>query len=122
MVSRQVLNNIYNDLLELSSISTQREKWILGTRTGISSYIELMNRLYDDDDLGKFIKEEIILLGASETFISCLQDLDLMLNSYDDKGQSREQIIEDKDWIKITEKAKEVLNFWDRELGKGEIR
>lgn len=117
MVSRQVLNNIYNDLLELSSVDIQKEKWILGTGTGISSYVELMNRLYDDDDFEKFLQEEIMLMGVSEAFISCLKDLSMMLNSYIDKGQSKEQIIEDEDWIKITEKAKEALSFWNRELG-----
>ena len=45
------IQNIYENLLELSDLNLQKEIWfnIENTKGLVSSYAELMNRLFDDD-------------------------------------------------------------------------
>jgi hypothetical protein len=55
------VENIYNDILELSDVNIQRKLWLNeANNTGlISSFTELMCRLFDDNNLDGFIDDAV---------------------------------------------------------------
>jgi hypothetical protein len=117
MISKPVLKNIYNDILELSSRDLQISYWLKGDQGKISGYVELMNSLFDDSDFDLFVDKEILDLKLSDNFIQEIQKLRDLLNLYNDKGKSQEEIIYDIEWQKITAQAQKVIYLWKKELG-----
>lgn len=108
------MQNIYNDLLELSDLDLQMKLWLNENNdTGlISSYIELMNRLFDDNGFDDFIDNDAPKIGIDSTVVSELNKLRNSLNEYEEKGTDRE-IISDTRWVKISEQAKLVVKMWN---------
>lgn len=116
MINKEILNNIYNDLLELSSKDLQISYWITGKDGKVSGYTELMCRLFDDDDFDLFVEKEVFELGFSKDLIHELHLLRNQLNQYNEADKSREQIIYDKAWQTIVAQAHKVINLWNNEL------
>ena len=110
----QTIKNIHNDILEISDLELQKKLWLnQNNDTGlISSYTELMCRLFDDNDIESFINKEGIEQGLPEKIIIEIRLLIRLLNSYKEK-QSDQEIIEDTEWHNIIEQAKMVLNVWN---------
>ncbi len=116
MINNTVLQNIYNDLLELADNKLQLDRWLKGDNGRISGYTELMCRLYDDDALEEFVAKDVIDLRLSDSFISEIKSLKYLLDSYDEKNKNTIEIINDINWIEITNQAKKVINYWKTEL------
>jgi len=114
-----VVRNIYDDLLELSNTALQRKLWLNHDNdTGlISSYAELMNRLFDDNGFDNFVDKTVANAGYSSNLILALKKLRDLLNTYHDEKDD-EEIIRDPEWITITNQAKTVIQIWDDELPK----
>jgi len=109
-----VIRNIYNDIQELSDLGLQRKLWLnQNNDTGlISSYIELMCRLFDDDEFDFFIDTMAPNYGLSNDLIKDLDRLRNMLRKYDEK-ETDEEIIIDPDWRIIVDQAKCVILKWN---------
>jgi uncharacterized protein Smg (DUF494 family) len=115
-MKKQILTNIYLDLIELSDIKKQKKYWlnINNKSEKISSYIELMCRLFDDNCFDNFIDVEAQKAGFSDRIIKELNQLRKLLNMYQEKA-SDEEIIKDKDWNKIVIQALSVIKLWNEE-------
>lgn len=105
--------NIYNKIKELSDIDLQRKMWLNeNNNTGlISSYVELMNTLFDDYNFDYFIDEIAPKLGLGKDIVLELNRLRTLLNDYREKPSDYE-ILQDSQWRRIVEQAKVVLNTW----------
>jgi hypothetical protein len=114
MINRFIIQNIYNDILELSSTEIQIKKWITGETGNISSYIELMCRLFDDDGLDEFIERDAFLLGFPDALIKELSMLRIMLNEFEGEGLTSREIIASEEWKKISEKASTIIKLWPK--------
>lgn len=110
-----ITQNIYNDIIELSDLSLQRKLWLNENNdTGlISSYVEVMCRLFDDSGLDDFIDNSSSKIGLANSVIFELNRLRELLNNYDEK-ESVEEIINDPEWKKIIKQAKVVIQEWNR--------
>lgn len=110
-----IAKNIYNDISELSDLSLQRKLWLNESNdTGlVSSYVEVMCRLFDDSGIDDFIDVTASKIGMSNELISKLNRLRVLLKGYKEKD-SDEEIINDPEWEKIAEQAKIVIEEWDR--------
>lgn len=106
------LQNIYHDLLELSSIDLQKEYWFGRSQKYESSYGELMCRLFDDNNIKYFIDTLANDAGLSKECIMGLRVLIDMLNIYEEKS-TEEEIINDPKWQQIVIQAKAVVELWD---------
>lgn len=106
----KVIENIYRMIIELSSLSLQRQLWLNENNdTGlISSYSELMCSLFDD-----FVDSGVTKSNLPNSLIFELNKLKALLNSYVAK-ESDEKIINDPEWKKIVEQAKIVIKKWNR--------
>jgi len=106
---------IYDKIVEISDVQLQRKLWLnqnndLGL---ISSYVELMCTLFDDLFFDNFVDKTASEIGLSNSIIVELNKLRSYLNNYDEK-YSDEEIINDSEWLKVVEQAKEVLKKWKR--------
>ena len=115
--------HIYNDILELSDLGLQRKLWLNENNdTGlISSYVEVMCRLFDDNRFDDFIDNRASTLGLSNSTIFELNKLRESLNNYHEK-ETDEEIIGDSKWAEVVEQAKKVIHEWNRvspATGKG---
>lgn len=110
-----ITKNIYDDISELSNLSLQRKLWLNENNdTGlISSYVEVMCRLFDDNGVDRFIDVTASKIGMSSELISELNRLRDLLENYKEK-ETDEEIINDPEWKKIVEQANIVIKEWDR--------
>ena len=108
------MEHIYRIIVEMANLSFQRKLWLNENNdTGlISSYAELMSSLFDDFNFDDFVDNGAEQNGLPSSLISELSKLRLLLNSYIEK-ESDEEIINDPEWKKIVEQAKEVVKVWD---------
>ncbi|MGN6249167.1 MAG: hypothetical protein ACTHNG_12505 [Ginsengibacter sp.] len=106
---------IYNDSIELSDLDLQRKLWLNENNdTGlISSYVEVMCRLFDDNKLDDFIDKTASKIDFSNSTIFQLNKLRELLNDYNEKDTD-EKIIADPEWKKVVEQAKKVIREWNR--------
>lgn len=112
-MNKEIRDRIYTDLLELSSKKIQSEYWLNADSERISSYVELMNRLFDDSDIRGFIKK--IDNPASKVFVMELNLLIKRLEEYDEGNKTQLEIINDPDWNEIRNQAKTVISLWNNE-------
>jgi len=107
--------HIYNDILELSDLGLQRKFWLNENNTSglISSYLEVMCRLFDDNKFDDFIDIRASKLGLSNSTIFELNKLRELLNKYDEK-ETDEEIIGDSKWAKVAEQTKKAIREWDK--------
>lgn len=109
--------NIYNDLLELSDLGFQKKLWLNENNdTGlISSYTELMNRLFDDDNFDDFIDNLASKIGFDSNMIVKFNLLRHSLNRYEEKKMDKE-IIDDPKWAELSSQAKSIIEIWNNYL------
>lgn len=109
------IENIYNDIIELSDVALQRKMWLNdNNETGqISSYTEVMCRLFDDNNFDDFIDNKAYKMGLSGSTIYELNKLRGLLNNYNEED-SDEKIITDPEWKKVVEQAKVAIKEWDK--------
>jgi oligoribonuclease NrnB/cAMP/cGMP phosphodiesterase (DHH superfamily) len=110
---KKILKEIFNDILEISDINMQRKLWLNeNNNTGlISSYIELMSRLFDDNNFSYIIDNEVIDLGLKPELILSLKKLRDDLDGYVEKETDAE-IVTDPKWIEISKQAESVIKIW----------
>jgi hypothetical protein len=119
-VTKQITENIYHDIYEISNVSWQRKLWLNEENdTGrISSFIEVICRLFDDNNFDLFIDVTVQQIGVPENLINELNRLRTLLNNYIENevhDETKDQaIINDLKWIRVTEQAKIVIKLWDQ--------
>jgi hypothetical protein len=109
------VDNLRGALIELSDIQLQRDLWNARVPGRCSSYIELYSKLFDDFSVEEFVikfKE----FNLSEIFYAEATKLITLLNLYDEKDKSENEILLDSEWINISEMAKDVLRVLEKEL------
>ena len=84
-----------------------------GNPNHISSYVEVMCRLYDDNNFESFVDKLDSKNEISEALDFELKKLRNSLNNYQEKETDIE-IIEDPEWSKVVEQAKAVINCWGK--------
>jgi hypothetical protein len=111
------IGNIYEDLIELSDLNLQKKLWLNeGNDTGLSSsYAELMNRLFDDDNFDLFIDKGARGLGIAPTLILELNQLRSLLNSYEEGTKTDYEILIDPQWSLISNHASLAVKIWNEE-------
>lgn len=112
-----MIENIYKKLIELSDIELQRKLWLNEHNdTGeISSYVELMNSLFDDYSFDSFVEMNASKAGMSRTVVAELEKLRSILNNYKEM-ETDEGILNDAGWLEIVNQAKGVIDKWDRDF------
>ena len=60
-----ILQNIYNEILEISNKDIQEESWLGKNPNKSSSYAEVMCRLFDDNNFTYFINTDAMDVGFS---------------------------------------------------------
>jgi hypothetical protein len=104
-------NNILNAIKDISDIEFQREAWLGKNPNIVSSYDEVINTLYDDNDFERYI-EHYKSLNGNTVLYRLLNTLNRLINDYNIKSVENDSIIlEDPKWIDITEKAKEIISL-----------
>lgn len=108
--ANRTIENIYRDLLELSDITLQKKLWLnQNNNTGLlSSYSELMCRLFDDNDIDSFIDNSQLNKSLSSKAILEFQLLGKFLNENSEKNND-EEIINDIKWREIVQQGKNVI-------------
>ena len=108
-----LVNGIRNDIVELSDIEVQKKYWLGKDSEHISSYTELMCRLFDDDCFDHFIDKEALRYDVSIEVIGQLAIIRDLLNQYESGDKSDKEIIDDPKWLIIVNHAKIVLEGWE---------
>jgi hypothetical protein len=99
--------NIYDSLKNLSDIELQKLTWLGKHPKYISSFTEIISVLYDDFDFERYIQYYESKYGMDDLYKSFCE-LNNSINSYQEL-ESDELILKDPNWIKITKKAKEIV-------------
>ena len=108
-----ILKNVYSDLLELSNIALQKKLWLnQNNDTGLlSSYSELMCRLFDENDIESIIDNPELNKSLPSKAVLELNLLRNLLNEYSEKNND-EEIINDIKWREIVLQGKNVIKEW----------
>jgi len=113
IITRTIEKNIYFDILEISNIELQKESWFGLAENHVSSYSELMCRLFDDDRFELFLDEYVFQLDYAVSFREKLELLKESLNTFNnDEAKTEMEIINDIEWIKISQLAKSIITDW----------
>lgn len=115
------IKNIYLDILELSSIEKQKKYWLNNDPENVSSYVEVMCRLFDDNNFDIFVDKTARQEGISEKVVFELGKLRQLLNDYEEK-ETDEAIINDPNWKIIIMQAKKVIEEWPNSHDGASIR
>lgn len=75
------ITNIYKDILEISDINFQKRAWLNQDESVCSSYVEVMCRLFDDNNFDSFVEQDAKKYGLAPKLISELKTLQEMLNN-----------------------------------------
>ena len=110
---------IGNCLREMSDLEYQRRIWLGHDPSKVSSFTELMCRLYDDFTFKDFIKI-MALKSLNADLVKELNDLDSKIESFKKNSASNKDdadIINEPAWIIIANDAKKILlnfkQFWN---------
>ena len=113
-MNKKILENIYHNILELSDKKKQQELWLGRSQGYVSSYLEVMSRLFDDNDFDLFLDKEYPSSGLSYALRGELFILRDLLNAYQNSNTDQE-ILNDSKWDKIITQAQKVITSWDAE-------
>lgn len=116
-IKQRILNYIYDDIEEISNIDMQRKMWLNENNTSgyISSYIELMCRLFDSNNFDNFIENIAPFFGFPDELIKLLRNFKDELEKYTAKDDNDDKaIIEDPNWQKIVKKAQHIILVWNK--------
>jgi hypothetical protein len=111
-MKKKYLENIHRDLLEMSDVELQKRYWNNADSNHVSSYTELMCRLFDDDCFDDFINEIKREESTNLHEVDQILKLHEKLNSYDEAGKSDQDILSDPKWHEIIELARIIINKW----------
>jgi hypothetical protein len=106
------VENIYHDLYELSDHELQKKSWQNLDSTYVSSYVELMCRLFDDDLFDEFVIAICQKAAKNSILVEKLTMLHAKLNSYDASGKEDIDILNDPDWLAIIDIAHDIVCHW----------
>ena len=106
------LENIYHDLYELSNHDLQKKAWQGLEPNYVSSYGELMCRLFDDDLFDEFVITICQKTAKNASLAEKLITLQTKLNSYDDSGKEDIDILNDPHWYVIIDIAQDIVAHW----------
>ena len=110
---KTVERNIFLQILEISDIEFQKKAWFGQYKNYISSYSELMCKLFDDNNYVIFIEQYTKLLGYDLPFIKKLQLLEFELNRFNKEEKLSDlEIINNLYWHKISKIAKAIIREW----------
>lgn len=113
-MNKIIFNNIYEDVLEISSRKLQDELWLGKNPKKCSSFTEVMCRLFDDNNFENFINFSVYEIGFSPKLIEELKLLSVKLDNYLELIDD-EKIINDPNWEEVRKVAKKVIALWDKE-------
>lgn len=106
--------NIRSCLIEISDLSYQKRVWLGRDSVKVSSFTELMCRLYDDYNFKMFI-DRIASEKASEDLVKKLRDFDKKLGAFsknDIDKKNDAEIIQDSLWREIAYDAKIIIDSY----------
>src|SRR5690348_4806140 len=112
-----ILENIYRDILELSDLNLQTKVWLGQDPKYVSSYVELMCRLFDDNNFDNFLSHTAGKMFSEES-VHEFEKLRDALNAYEEKETDKE-ILADPEWQAVVKQARLALILWDRDLPSG---
>lgn len=101
---KRVSINILDDFEELSSIELQEDYW-LNNSGKVSSYVELMCRLFDESQIEHYLKINFFNHWLSKE----IRELISMLEEFDGEHMTPEEILSNSQWKKISLKAAKIL-------------
>ncbi|MDR3244935.1 MAG: hypothetical protein LBT50_00700, partial [Prevotellaceae bacterium] len=105
--------NIFLHILEISDIDFQKKVWFGHSEKYVSSYVEVMCQLFDDDNYNLFLEKDAKSLNYTLSFRKKLQLLGDELNSFNREDNKDDlEIINDYQWQKISKLAKLIINEW----------
>lgn len=113
-MDEKIIENIYNDILEISDINIQMERWLGVSKEIVSSYDEVMCNLFDDNGFDRFIEEARRIKYFDSKLMVHFDKLRVLLNEYDRGDKSDQEIITDLEWIKVTNQASLIINLWNK--------
>ena len=109
-------NNSIKALKDLSDIEFQKLTWSGEHPKFISSFTETLAILYDDLDFERYIEYYKSINGMNRIY-ELFNEINLMINDFKDIGYETEmeidgykKILENKDWLLITEKTKDIIH------------
>jgi hypothetical protein len=113
----RITKNIHDDVNELSNLNLQRKLWLNeNNNTGlISSYVEVMCRLFDDNGMDNFIDEDSTTYNLDTSIIKELKTLRTLILDYDETHKTDCEIINDPEWQKISKQSQIVISYWKPE-------
>jgi len=106
------IRNIVAFIKQIASAEFQEKGWVKGEVHDYCTFVETMCGLFDDANFDLFLDEKAKELGFAEDQIAALNHLRAALNLYTDKHGCYEDpaiIVNDPEWHKIRELAKEAL-------------
>lgn len=107
------LVNIFDIIYELSNIQLQRDSWT-GKSSRVSSFEELIASLYDDNQFENFINHDFWsdCSASLNELKSELQQLNVLLNSYNVPLEVIDEIFSDPSWLEIVNKSIRIKELW----------
>ncbi len=104
--------NIYWSIKNIANIDKQKKSWLVKNSETVSSFDEDIAFLYDDFCFDFFLKKEKENIGKE--LYEDLSHLDIILSKYlaENKYKSDSDILEDQNWIRITNHAKKCLGSY----------
>ena len=103
--------NIFNSIKDISDIEFQKLAWMGRHPTKVSSFTEIINVLYDDNDFEEFIQYTRADWGQ-EKLHELLLEINRIINAYNATDKMDVQILEDPEWHSITEVANKIIFHW----------
>ncbi|MFN8288508.1 MAG: hypothetical protein U0V74_17250 [Chitinophagales bacterium] len=109
--------NIYNAIKVFSDINAQKRIWLGKSPTECSSFLEDFSMLYDSYAFEAFLSDE----NWSKTKLNSelrrrLLAFNEALTNYNEKPTDTE-ILNDPEWYKVVNLAKEIIKYWDHNIG-----
>lgn len=110
------LHLVLENIQTISDLDYQYENWVKGSNANNQdSYIETMSRLFDDADVNNFIANYAVKAGLTYLQTIELQKIIDAIDQYDGSKLTHEQLLEEPQWIKITDMAKETLQIMPKD-------
>ncbi len=105
--------SIYLSVKDISDIKLQERVWLDNTNGQVSSFVEMINTLYDDNCFEDFLSvkewDEQRSLGKLHQELHVLKE---MIDAYEEPATDA-QVLTDAGWKRIVNQAKRTVNVWD---------
>ncbi|TYP73583.1 hypothetical protein [Aquimarina intermedia] len=104
--------NIFNSLRDLSDLELQKLAWTGKHPFYVSSFVDSINTLYDDNSFKKYIDYIKVNESNKSQLPSRIIELDKMIDNYMEEDKSDLEILDDPNWFNITKTAKSIIDIW----------